>query len=193
VDVAEGLPVAHSSAERGGSLVTIVLELEVPLRTVSALNERRHWSKRAARVAMERRTVWLAIYKRFPPAMDLLPLQRLRAAVGAGPWRVVMRRRSPGNTILDDDNLAGALKGVRDELAEWLGVDDGDVARVTWAREQLPKGPWAVQVEIETAAVVEIAARPPPTTTAKPRVVTTEGQTLDWGPIDRSRGGRIIT
>lgn len=35
----------------------------------------------------------------------------------------------------DDDNLAGALKPVRDELAEWLEVDDGD-RRVLWECDQ---------------------------------------------------------
>lgn len=55
------------------------------------------------------------------------------------------RRKRPAELIVtmtahmpryfDDDNLAGALKPVRDELAEWLGVDDGD-RRVMWECDQ---------------------------------------------------------
>lgn len=34
-------------------------------------------------------------------------------------------------TRMDGDNLANALKPVRDEIADWLGVDDAD-GRVRW-------------------------------------------------------------
>jgi hypothetical protein len=36
---------------------------------------------------------------------------------------------------LDDDNATGSMKAVRDEVARWLGVDDGD-ASVRWRVEQ---------------------------------------------------------
>lgn len=36
---------------------------------------------------------------------------------------MLLTRVAPSNG-LDDDNLTAALKGVRDQIAQWLGVDD---------------------------------------------------------------------
>jgi hypothetical protein len=57
-----------------------------------------------------------------------------------------LTRVAPSNG-LDDDNLAGSLKGVRDQVAQWLGVDDkrSDVVRYVYAQY---RGPWAVQVSV---------------------------------------------
>lgn len=57
---------------------------------------------------------------------------------------VVLTRIAP--LLLDDDNLAGALKSIRDGVADALGVDDRD-ARVVWLTEQT-KGPASVRVEV---------------------------------------------
>ena len=40
----------------------------------------------------------------------------------------------------------GALKGVRDQVAAWLGVDDRHKHIVRYAYEQ-ERGPWAVRIE----------------------------------------------
>lgn len=61
------------------------------------------------------------------------------------PCTVVLTRVAPSNG-LDTDNLAGALKGCRDAVAHWLGVDDRD-PRIVWAYDQR-RGPWAVEVVI---------------------------------------------
>lgn len=60
------------------------------------------------------------------------------------PCVVLMTRVGPSNG-LDDDNLHGALKGVRDQIAAWLGIDDRD-KRVKWICEQRRGGDWAVEV-----------------------------------------------
>jgi hypothetical protein len=60
------------------------------------------------------------------------------------PLIVTLTRVAPSNG-LDDDNLAGALKGVRDAVAEWLGVDDRDRATVRYEYEQR-RGPWGVEI-----------------------------------------------
>lgn len=39
-------------------------------------------------------------------------------------------------TAMDGDNLANALKPVRDEIADWIGVDDGD-SRIRWEAGQV--------------------------------------------------------
>lgn len=50
---------------------------------------------------------------------------------------------------LDTDNLQGSLKPLRDQIAQWLGVDDAD-SRVTWEYGQvLIKGKPGVIVRIE--------------------------------------------
>ena len=60
---------------------------------------------------------------------------------------VTLTRESAG--ILDDDNLRGALKAVRDGVADWLGIADND-PRVTWRYEQrqVPRKTYAVEVEV---------------------------------------------
>lgn len=94
--------------------------IEVPIRTISASNKREGWRARARRVREERdgvRTAWLAAGR------PRLPV----------PCVVRLERRGPRR--LDDDNLRSALKGVRDEVAAILGVDDADM-RVTWKYRQ---------------------------------------------------------
>lgn len=106
-------------------------EFELPLRTVSALNMREHWAAKARRVKDERSTAFY-LCRKF--ARD----------VGV-PCIVTMTRRSPGT--LDDDNLRGALKGVRDGIADALGIDDRD-PRVQWHYQQQKAGHHAVLVRI---------------------------------------------
>jgi hypothetical protein len=102
------------------------------------MNVREHWAKRAKRVRAEREaTAWALSSAGRRPAVPAPP---------APPLVVTLTRVGPSNG-LDDDNLAGALKGVRDEVAKWLGVDDRDRARVRYAYEQERGREWAVRVE----------------------------------------------
>jgi hypothetical protein len=66
------------------------------------------------------------------------------------PCVVTFTRLSAGE--LDDDNLAGSCKAVRDGVADWLGVDDRD-KRVQWRYSQgrCPRGHFGVNVRIERA------------------------------------------
>lgn len=52
-------------------------------------------------------------------------------------------RVAPGR--LDDDNLARACKAVRDEVAAWLGVDDGD-PRISWVTAQEKSSAYATRI-----------------------------------------------
>lgn len=61
----------------------------------------------------------------------------------AFPCVVLLTRVAPSSG-LDDDNLSGSLKAIRDAMAEWLGLDDRD-PRVGWRYAQR-RGPWAVEV-----------------------------------------------
>jgi hypothetical protein len=113
------------------------LVVTVPVKTVSEANARGHWAKKARRMKAHRQTVGLVV----------------RAALhGAGvsaPLTVEMTRLGPTGG-LDTDNLVSSLKGVRDGVADALGIDDGD-PRVTWTCHQRPSGKrglWAVEIRI---------------------------------------------
>ena len=102
----------------------------IPLRTVSGLNAREHWRARARRVKAERdATAWLLRPVVKPETPCIVQLTRVAPSGG-----------------LDDDNLPGALKGVRDQIAAWMGVDDRkrEIVRYRYAQR---RGEWGVVVE----------------------------------------------
>lgn len=100
------------------------------LRTKGGMNSREHHQVRARRVRMERQMVAAYVNGKPRPETPLL---------------VTLTRIAPSNG-LDDDNLASALKSVRDQVAGWMGVDDKlrDVVRYQYRQQ---KGPWAVLIE----------------------------------------------
>jgi uracil-DNA glycosylase len=109
------------------------LAIVVPIRTVSAPNVREHHMARARRVKSERWAVGMMLNAHKPPPMPVL---------------VLLGRVARSHVPLDDDNLRGALKAVRDEVARWLGVDDGD-ARVVWRYAQKTGSPrWEVAIAV---------------------------------------------
>jgi hypothetical protein len=106
------------------------VKVQIPLRTGRGLNSREHHFARARRVkAEERNAVAWILNGKTRPALPVV---------------VTMTRSAPSKG-LDGDNLAGSLKAVRDQVAQWLGVDDAD-QRVTWKYGQC-RGPWGVEVE----------------------------------------------
>ena len=105
---------------------------EIPLRLSNGLNAREHYFVRAKRVKSERRAVaWML--KGTPPAAPLI---------------VTMTRIAP-SAGLDSDNLISSCKALRDQIAEWLGVDDKHPS-VKYVCNQR-RGPWAVGIQIEAA------------------------------------------
>lgn len=108
--------------------------LLMPMRTGRGMNAREHPMARHRRVRKEREAVawWLTQYRRHhgKPAV---------------PCSVLLTRVAPSSG-LDDDNLVSSLKGVRDEIARWLGVDDRDRMTVRYRYAQC-KGPWGVRIE----------------------------------------------
>lgn len=101
----------------------------IPIKTVTGLNAREHWRKRAARVKAERAATALIVKPFFTPCI------------------VRLVRLSPA--LCDDDNLQGAMKAVRDEIAKINGVDDGPNGPITWvyAQEKCKRGTFGVRVE----------------------------------------------
>lgn len=111
-----------------------MINVDIPIRTVSVMNTREHHMARARRARLHRQSAhW---------AMEQL---RVRPAF---PCTVTLTRIAPRE--LDGDNLQSALKAARDGVADWLGLDDRD-ARVTWNYGQR-KGPakqYSVEVTIQ--------------------------------------------
>ncbi len=119
----------------------------IPIRTKNGLNQRIHWAVRAKQVKAERqatRAAWL----RAARTARLLAVIALDLGDDGPGLSVTLARIAPRQ--MDDDNLRGSLKAVRDEVAACLGVDDGD-ARVTWAYGQERGEPkqYGVRVVIE--------------------------------------------
>lgn len=117
-------------ADRGDAIC-----FTIPIRTVSALNAREYWRARAKRVKAERSaTAWMLTAHK-PPEL---------------PVTVTLTRVGPTNGLDEGDNLNSAFKGVRDQIAQWLGVDDRS-ALVTWKYGQRRGKDWAVEVAIACA------------------------------------------
>jgi hypothetical protein len=107
-----------------------VIEVSLPLRTRSTLNVREHWTRRARRMQAQRAVV------------------RMRLAVVKLSLPAVVTLTRVGPRALDGDNLQGALKAVRDGVADALGVDDGS-EDIQWFYSQ-EKGTHAVHVKVES-------------------------------------------
>ena len=102
------------------------------LRLSGSQNAREHWRTRSARVKRERGLARVMCSQLAKPT--------------AWPVLVVLTRIGPRR--LDTDNLASSAKAVRDGVADWLGVDDGDESKVLWAYEQRT-GAYAVEVALQ--------------------------------------------
>ncbi len=118
-----------------------MIDLKLPLKTISESNTRGHWAKRAARVKGHRFATKLAVR----PLVDGL---RMPDGICRD---ITLTRVAPRK--LDDDNLRGCLKAVRDGVADALDVDDGD-ERISWRYEQErgKPGEYAVRIRLEVAA-----------------------------------------
>ena len=107
---------------------------KIPIRTYSALNERIHWAKRARRTKQEREVAYLFAANTFRGINF--------------PMTVKLTRVAP--RMLDDDNLRGALKGIRDGIADRLGIDDREPC-VTWEYGQCKGDPGEYAVIVDAA------------------------------------------
>jgi hypothetical protein len=104
----------------------------LPLRIESEANAREHWAKKAKRVKQHREAAyWHCKAGDMPRFMF--------------PLTVRVTRIAPRE--LDDDNLSGGCKALRDGVADYLGIKDND-PRVTWAYAQRKGEPKQYAVEI---------------------------------------------
>lgn len=115
-------------------MTTITISIE-GMRLGAALNARVHWTRRAARAKKERAIVAVAL--------------RQRVGQDDVPTICTLARVAP--RALDDDNLQGAFKAIRDEVAAFFGVDDGPKGPIAWRYEQRKGAPKQYAVEIRLA------------------------------------------
>ena len=109
-----------------------MIELDVDMKVVSVANMRMHWAVKARLTKDHRKKAYNALCA--------------VAAPPTPPCTVVLTRVAP--RALDGDNLQSAFKAVRDGVADWFGVDDGD-QRLDWQYCQRSAGVKVYRVEIE--------------------------------------------
>jgi hypothetical protein len=111
-----------------------LVRFKVPIRTRS-LNEKLRGGRAAHRWAKQERDATRLL---FPGQATLIE----------GPFAIELRRVSPSAKGLDrGDNLPGALKAVRDEVALVLGFKDDSDLKLHFIYEQ-ERGPFAVLITI---------------------------------------------
>lgn len=113
------------------SRVAYSVEFELRIYSENATRDR-HWSYRKRR----------AEYQKI----------KTRAALGTHQWRsfpatVTLTRLGPRR--MDEDNAIAGLKAVRDAVARWLGVDDGDPV-VSWKYAQAHSKDYRVKISISS-------------------------------------------
>lgn len=105
----------------------------LPIRTVLGQNAREHHMARHKRIRREKEAVHYSLHGKPKPSI---------------PCVVLLTRISPNKC--DDDNLSGAMKSIRDAIATWLGVDDGDDrVKYRYAQERGPRMHHEVRIEFK--------------------------------------------
>lgn len=108
-----------------------MIAFTIPIKAPSVANQRLHWAVKAKQTKSQRRAAMLKCPKWAGEPLLLITLTR------------------HAQKELDTDNLAAALKGVRDGIAARLGIDDGS-RLVAWEYNQeiCPHGDESVGVFI---------------------------------------------
>lgn len=134
---------ASASTALGDAEVSTGLAFQVQIKTISDRNAREHWRTTYGRKKKQKEAI--------DQAWSDLQLDHNPVLINMGlPARVRFTRLAPG--LLDDDNLTGALKYVRDQIARHLEVDDGPKGPVIWeySQEKIRRsGPTGYYVLIE--------------------------------------------
>lgn len=115
-----------------------MIEYTLPLYLRGSQNAREHWAVRSRRTKTERALT------------ATLTAQATRQGCPL-PCVITLTRYGSGKRM-DTDNLAASFKGVRDGIADVLGIDDGD-ERITWKYRQAKckRGDEHAKVTIEPA------------------------------------------
>lgn len=109
------------------------MKIRFDIKTVSEMNMREHWRKKHLRKKSQQNDfamIWRSAKPKFTP-----------------PVQVTFTRYSC--KALDSDNLAGAFKHVRDQLAKELGIDDGsEQLKFIYRQEKIAKRQHYFEIEV---------------------------------------------
>jgi hypothetical protein len=112
-----------------------MIEVRMNMKIVSVANLRMHWAVKAKLVRDHRTRTRMSLNAAAQSSgLEMLPVT------------VVLTRVAPRR--LDGDNLQSGFKAVRDGVADWLGVDDGN-GLIDWQYVQRSGRPGEYAVEIE--------------------------------------------
>lgn len=121
-----------------------MLTIEAPIKVISEANSRNHWAQRKRRFDGQR--IEIAYYWK----------QSLKGRRVSLPCTVRLTRIGP--KALDSDNLAGAFKAVRDQIAQEIGIDDGAAQiKFEYAQEAIGTRRYGVRVEVIEDAAAQAA------------------------------------
>jgi hypothetical protein len=101
------------------------IDFQVPVRTVSEMNDRSHWSVKMRRKQDQQQQVAVAWQNNLKGRRIQLPC--------------VVKLTRIGPRVLDGDNLQASCKGIRDTIAQKLGADDGSDL-IKWEYSQVKNG-----------------------------------------------------
>lgn len=118
------------------------LLLTLPVRTWGPNGSHSHWAVTAKR----RKTLRMATMAALRTSFGIMP--------PFIPSVVILTRI--GKQKMDSDNAGFAMKGCRDAIADWIGIDDGD-SRVDWIVRTATGKAFAVQIEMRAAGIAEVA------------------------------------
>jgi hypothetical protein len=120
--------------------LTLLVSIDCSAVVKSEANTRCHWAARQRRFKDQRaklRREMAGVMGAFIAVKNLL----------VGGRRASVSFTKLGGRAVDSDNLAGAFKGLRDEVAEWLGLDDASPL-VAWSYDQSPGGRQGVRLRV---------------------------------------------
>lgn len=110
--------------------------VKMKIRTISMANVREHWAVRAKRNKAHRAAVG-AQFLWCPEILKDTPF----------PLTVTLTRY--GKRLLDDDNLAGSFKAIRDEVATQLCRDDNPKSGISWIYKQDKSKEYWIEILVE--------------------------------------------
>ena len=113
-----------------------MIEVRMNMKIVSVANLRMHWAVKAKLVRDQRTRTRMSLNAAAQSSgAEMLPVT------------VVLTRVAPRR--LDGDNLQSGFKAVRDGVADWLGLDDGN-GLIDWQYVQRSgrAGEYAVEIEV---------------------------------------------
>lgn len=106
-----------------------MIQLVIPIQTVSEANQREHWAEKNRRKRLQQSAVGWAMLAELGGSTVRYEIQ--------WPMRITLVRVRPkGRRKLDKDNCAGSMKHVQDAIAMQFGIDDGDESKVAWEYDQ---------------------------------------------------------